>query len=64
MCGAAGPGFVRKRSAATGRLLDDFAFAEGPRALHLLNAPSPAATAALAIGAHLAERVTPWFGER
>jgi (S)-2-hydroxyglutarate dehydrogenase len=47
-----------------GRLLDDFAFAEGPRALHLLNAPSPAATAALAIGAHLAERVTPWFGER
>jgi L-2-hydroxyglutarate oxidase len=47
-----------------GKLLDDFAFAEGPRSLHLLNAPSPAATAALAIGAHLAERVAPWFNTR
>jgi L-2-hydroxyglutarate oxidase LhgO len=44
-----------------GKLLDDFAFSEGPRALHLLNAPSPAATAALAIGEHLAKRVAPWF---
>lgn len=40
-----------------GQLLDDFAFAEGPRSLHVLNAPSPAATASLSIGAHLAERV-------
>lgn len=44
-----------------GQLLDDFAFAENARSLHLLNAPSPAATAALAIGNHLAERVAPWF---
>jgi len=49
---------------AGGKLLDDFAFAEGPRALHLLNAPSPAATAALAIGEHLAARVAPWFDAR
>ena len=28
-----------------GRLLDDFAFAEGERQLHVLNAPSPGATA-------------------
>ena len=39
-----------------GRLIDDFAVQETPNALHVLNAPSPAATASLAIGAHLAER--------
>ncbi|KDA54803.1 hydroxyglutarate oxidase [Thermoanaerobaculum aquaticum] len=33
-----------------GQLLDDFAFGEAPRGLFVLNAPSPAATAALAIG--------------
>ncbi len=41
-----------------GALVDDFAFAEGPRQLHVLNAPSPAATASLAIGEWLAARVT------
>jgi L-2-hydroxyglutarate oxidase len=41
----------------TGRLLDDFYLQEGPGMLHVLNAPSPAATASLAIGATLAERV-------
>lgn len=40
-----------------GNLIDDFAFGRSPRALHVLNAPSPAATASLAIGAHIAERV-------
>ncbi len=39
-----------------GTLVDDFAFAEGERSLHVLNAPSPAATAALAIGREIAER--------
>ena len=39
-----------------GRLIDDFAVQETPNALHVLNAPSPAATASLAIGEHLAER--------
>lgn len=38
-----------------GRLLDDFAFARDERQLHVLNAPSPAATACLAIGRTLAE---------
>jgi L-2-hydroxyglutarate oxidase len=42
---------------ANGKLLDDFAFAEGERQLHVLNAPSPGATASIAIGRHLAERV-------
>jgi (S)-2-hydroxyglutarate dehydrogenase len=44
-----------------GRLVEDFVFAETERALHVLNAPSPAATASLAIGEHLAARVHGWF---
>lgn len=37
-----------------GSLVDDFVFYGGRRALHVLNAPSPAATASLAIGRHIA----------
>lgn len=33
-----------------GTLLDDFLLSEGPRTVHVLNAPSPAATASLPIG--------------
>ena len=40
-----------------GRLLDDFAFASSPGAVHVLNAPSPAATASLAIAEVIAERL-------
>ncbi|HLF56821.1 MAG TPA: L-2-hydroxyglutarate oxidase, partial [Thermoanaerobaculia bacterium] len=40
-----------------GRLVDDFVFAEDERMLHVLNAPSPAATASMAIAKILAERV-------
>lgn len=40
---------------ARGRLLDDFQILQADRMLHVLNAPSPAATASLAIGRHLAE---------
>jgi len=39
-----------------GTLIDDFAFAQDGPVLHVLNAPSPAATSALAIGAMLAAR--------
>ncbi len=42
---------------ATGRLLDDFAFADSPGAVHVLNAPSPAATASLAIAEVVAQRL-------
>lgn len=42
-----------------GTLVDDFLFHGGPRSLHVLNAPSPAATASLAIGRVIAERVLP-----
>ena len=39
---------------ADGTLVDDFRFAEGEGMLHVLNAPSPAATASLAIAKHIA----------
>jgi (S)-2-hydroxyglutarate dehydrogenase len=37
-----------------GKLADDFRLAQGEAMLHVLNAPSPAATASIAIGEHLA----------
>jgi L-2-hydroxyglutarate oxidase len=37
-----------------GRLVDDFEFVRGERLLHVVNAPSPAATASLAIGERIA----------
>lgn len=40
-----------------GNLLDDFLFAESEYAINVLNAPSPAATAALSIGEHIAEKI-------
>ena len=40
-----------------GSLVDDFLFQEGLSSLHVLNAPSPAATACLAIGEHIASKV-------
>jgi L-2-hydroxyglutarate oxidase len=39
-----------------GGLVDDFLFAEQERVLHVLNAPSPAATSSLAIGDAVAEK--------
>ena len=38
-----------------GRLVDDFRFAYGERSIHVLNAPSPAATASINIGKTIAE---------
>lgn len=40
-----------------GTLIDDFVFARAERSLHVRNAPSPAATSALAIAAVVADRV-------
>jgi L-2-hydroxyglutarate oxidase LhgO len=37
-----------------GALVDDFRIVESPGAIHVLNTPSPAATASLAIGRHIA----------
>jgi (S)-2-hydroxyglutarate dehydrogenase len=40
-----------------GRMVDDFLVVKGKRSVHVLNAPSPAATAAIPIGETVAERV-------
>jgi len=40
-----------------GTLVDDFAYARAPRQIHVLNAPSPAATAALEIGRQIADEI-------
>jgi L-2-hydroxyglutarate oxidase len=44
-----GSGVRAQAMTAQGKLVQDFAFVQGPRALHVVNAPSPAATASLAI---------------
>ena len=49
------PAGVRAQAVAPdGTLVDDFVLAQQPRVVHVLNAPSPAATASLALGEHLA----------
>jgi L-2-hydroxyglutarate oxidase len=40
-----------------GELVDDFVIDESPRGVHVLNAPSPAASASLEIGREIARRV-------
>jgi L-2-hydroxyglutarate oxidase len=45
-----------------GRLVDDFRILTKGRMVHVLNAPSPAATASLSIGDHIADRVTELLG--
>jgi (S)-2-hydroxyglutarate dehydrogenase len=44
-----------------GALVDDFVWAEAERMVHVLNAPSPAATASLAIGDDVATRAARWL---
>jgi L-2-hydroxyglutarate oxidase len=40
-----------------GTLVHDFLFADSPRSLHVCNAPSPAATSAIPIGAYICDKV-------
>ncbi len=56
-----GAGVRAQAVSRDGSLVDDFQIAEGPGQLHVLNAPSPAATAALAIGRVIAERARDRF---
>jgi L-2-hydroxyglutarate oxidase len=56
-----GAGVRAQAMTRTGALVDDFAFAEGERMVHVLNAPSPAATASLAIGEEIAARAAAWL---
>ena len=51
----AGAGVRAQAVGRDGKLVDDFLIVEAERMIHVLNAPSPAATASLAIGEHLAE---------
>lgn len=49
---------VRAQAVAPdGAIIDDFLFIDGRNSLHVCNAPSPAATSALPIAAHIADRV-------
>lgn len=53
------PAGVRAQAVSPeGALLDDFVWAETNRVVNVLNAPSPAATASLAIGTQIVDRLT------
>jgi L-2-hydroxyglutarate oxidase len=52
-----GAGVRAQAVASDGTLVNDFVIRQSPRALHLLNAPSPGATASLAIGDVLVSRM-------
>lgn len=57
-----GPSGIRAQTVlGSGELADDFVVQAAPRMLHVRNAPSPAATASLAIGRVLAEHATARF---
>ncbi|HEY4428380.1 MAG TPA: L-2-hydroxyglutarate oxidase [Solirubrobacteraceae bacterium] len=59
------PSFAGVRAQALGRdgrLVDDFVFSATERALHVRNAPSPAATSSLAIARHVADEAERAFG--
>jgi L-2-hydroxyglutarate oxidase len=54
---------VRAQAVARdGRLVDDFVVSETERALHVRNAPSPAATSAFALARLIADRAEPGLG--
>jgi L-2-hydroxyglutarate oxidase LhgO len=53
-----GAGVRAQAIAPGGEMVQDFRFVKSDRALHVLNAPSPGATASLAIGQEIANEVT------
>jgi L-2-hydroxyglutarate oxidase len=58
----AGAGVRAQALGRDGQLLDDFCLLEGEGMIHVLNAPSPAATASLSIGRTIAELARQRFG--
>jgi len=54
-----GAGVRAQAMLPNGNLIDDFHFEEARGILHVINAPSPAATASLAIGQRIVEKVLP-----
>ncbi len=59
-----GAGVRAQAVAANGALVDDFVIQEAHHAIHVLNAPSPGATASLAIGQTIAAMAAKSFGLR
>ncbi len=57
-----GAGVRAQALAPSGKLLDDFRIVTADRMIHVLNAPSPAATASLSIAAHIASLAADAFG--
>jgi L-2-hydroxyglutarate oxidase LhgO len=57
-----GAGVRAQAVSPDGSLVDDFRIVDSPGAIHVLNAPSPAATASLAIGRHVAALAAERFG--
>ena len=57
-----GAGVRAQAVAPDGSLVDDFKISVTPGAVHVVNAPSPAATASLAIGRHVAGVAAEMFG--
>jgi L-2-hydroxyglutarate oxidase len=57
-----GAGVRAQAVSPDGSLVDDFRIVSSPDAIHVLNAPSPGATASLAIGRHIAGLATENFG--
>jgi len=55
---AGGAGVRAQAMTLDGALVEDFHFVEGPGELHVVNAPSPGATASLAIGEEIAEALS------
>jgi L-2-hydroxyglutarate oxidase LhgO len=57
-----GAGVRAQAVSADGSLVDDFRIVETPGAIHVVNAPSPGATASIAIGRHIAGLAGESFG--
>jgi len=58
-----GPAGIRAQALSPdGKLVDDFVFSTGENVVHVRNAPSPAATASLAIGEMIADKAESVFG--
>lgn len=57
-----GSGVRSQLVAPNGAMVDDFSIVADRRMIHVLNAPSPAATASLAIGRHIAAMAQRQFG--
>ena len=56
-----GAGVRAQAMDSKGNLLDDFSFIESPSAIHVLNAPSPAATSSITIGEAIASKALETF---